>query len=61
MSDHKYRADRLSYHGKNALALLAVGRAGPDVVLLARARAGGGEKAFASVRSEEHTSELQSH
>ena len=49
VSDHKYRADRLSYHGKNALALLAAGRAGPDVVLLARARAGGGEKAFASV------------
>jgi soluble lytic murein transglycosylase len=47
--DHKYRADRLLYHGKNALALSAAERAGPEVVLLARARASGGEKAFASV------------
>jgi len=47
--DHKYRADRLLYHGKNALALLAAERAGPDIVLLARARAAGGEKAFAGV------------
>jgi len=39
--DHKYRADRLVYHGKNALALLAAERAGPDIVLLARARAAG--------------------
>jgi soluble lytic murein transglycosylase len=47
--DHKYRADRLLYHGKTALALLAAERAGPDVVLLARARASGGDRAFASV------------
>lgn len=48
-SDHKYRADRLLYHGRNGLALLAAERAGPDIVLLARARATGGEKAFAGV------------
>ena len=47
--DHKYRADRLLYHGKTALALLAAGRAGPDVALLARARSSGGDRAFASV------------
>ncbi len=49
VQDHKYRADRLLYHGKTALALLAAERAGPEIILLARARASGGEKAFASV------------
>lgn len=37
--DHKYRADRLLYAGKNTLALRAAELAGKDVLLLARARA----------------------
>jgi soluble lytic murein transglycosylase len=52
--DHKYRADRLLYAGKNVLALRAAELAGKDVAALARARAAanngaGGEKLFASV------------
>ncbi len=52
--DHKYRADRLLYAGKNTLALRAADLAGKDVGLLARARAaanngGGGERLYAAV------------
>jgi soluble lytic murein transglycosylase len=54
VDDHKYRADRLLYAGKNALGLRAAEYAGKDVTLLARVRAaanngGGGDKLFASV------------
>lgn len=53
-ADHKYRADRLLYAGKNAPALRAADLAGKDVGLLARARAaanngGGGDRLFAAV------------
>ncbi|MGJ0391548.1 MAG: transglycosylase SLT domain-containing protein [Methylocystis sp.] len=53
-ADHKYRADRLLYAGKNAQALHAAELAGKDVVALARARAAAyagamGEKTFAAV------------
>ncbi len=49
--DHKYRADRLLYSGKNTLALRAAELAGKDEALLARTRAlanngSGGEKLF---------------
>lgn len=52
--DHKYRADRLLYSGKNTLALRAAELAGKDVAALARARAAanngaGGDRLFASV------------
>jgi soluble lytic murein transglycosylase len=52
--DHKYRADRLLYSGKNALALHAAELAGKDVTLLARARVAAnngaaGDKIFAAV------------
>ena len=52
--DHKYRADRLLYAGKNTLGLRAAELAGKDVTLLARARAAanvgaGGERLFAAV------------
>ncbi len=54
VEDHKYRADRLLYAGKNVLGLRAAELAGKDVALLARARAAanngaGGEKLFAAV------------
>lgn len=54
VNDHKYRADRLLYSGKNVLALRAADLAGKDVALLARARAGanngvGGDRLFAAV------------
>jgi soluble lytic murein transglycosylase len=53
-ADHKYRADRLLYAGKNTPALRAADLAGKDVGLLARARAaanngGGGDRLFAAV------------
>ncbi|BDV35315.1 lytic transglycosylase domain-containing protein [Methylocystis iwaonis] len=53
-TDHKYRADRLLYAGKNAQALRAAELAGKDVTLLARARiaanvGAAGDKVFASV------------
>ena len=53
-ADHKYRADRLLYGGKNVAGLRAAELAGKDVVLLARARAAanndaGGDKLFATV------------
>jgi soluble lytic murein transglycosylase len=53
-ADHKYRADRLLYSGKNGPALRAAELAGKDVVLLARARAAanagaGGDRLFAAV------------
>lgn len=52
--DHKYRADRLLYAGKNGPGLRAAELAGKDVALLARARAaansgGGGDRLFAAV------------
>ncbi|MEF3365685.1 lytic transglycosylase domain-containing protein [Methylocystis sp. 9N] len=43
-ADHKYRADRLLYFGKNTLALRAAAWAGKDVTALARARILGGDK-----------------
>lgn len=54
VGDHKYRADRLLYANKNALALRAAELAGKDVALLARARAAangraGGDRLFATV------------
>ncbi|WP_036282913.1 lytic transglycosylase domain-containing protein [Methylocystis sp. ATCC 49242] len=54
VEDHKYRADRLLYSGKNALALRAAELAGKDVTLLARVRAAawggaGGDRLYASV------------
>ncbi|PPD40531.1 MAG: lytic transglycosylase, partial [Methylocystis sp.] len=54
VEDHKYRADRLLYNGKNVLGLRAAEYAGKDVTLLARARAGanngvGGDRLFAAV------------
>ncbi len=54
VADHKYRADRLLYAGKNTLGLRAAAYAGQDVTLLARARAAanigaGGERLFATV------------
>lgn len=54
VEDHKYRADRLLYAGKNAPGLRAADLAGKDVGLLARARAAanngvGGDRLFAAV------------
>lgn len=54
VDDHKYRADRLAYSGKNTLALRAAELAGKDVVLLIRVRAAtnngnSGEKIYSSV------------
>jgi soluble lytic murein transglycosylase len=43
-ADHKFRADRLLYAGKNSLALRSAELAGKDVVLLARARISGADK-----------------
>ncbi|MGE5369961.1 MAG: lytic transglycosylase domain-containing protein [Chloroflexota bacterium] len=53
-ADHKYRADRLLYAGKNGPGLRAADLAGKDVGLLARARAaanngGSGDRLFAAV------------
>lgn len=48
-ADHKFRADRLLYAGKNVLALRAAELAGKDVTLLARARILGGEKLLSTV------------
>ncbi|QGM99665.1 lytic transglycosylase domain-containing protein [Methylocystis parvus] len=47
VQDHKYRADRMFYAGKNGPALRAAELAGKDVVLLARARLGGDKPAAA--------------
>jgi len=52
-ADHKYRADRLLYAGKNGPALRAAELAGKDVALLARIRAAanvgaGGDRLFAT-------------
>jgi len=41
VQDHKYRADRMFYAGKNGPALRAAELAGKDATLLARARLGG--------------------
>lgn len=54
VQDHKYRADRLLYAGKNGPALRAADLAGKDVALLARARAAanagaGSDRLFAAV------------
>ncbi|MGD9659346.1 MAG: lytic transglycosylase domain-containing protein [Methylocystis sp.] len=48
-ADHKFRADRLLYAGKSSLALRSAELAGKDVVLLARARISGTDKAAASL------------
>ncbi|MGD9544511.1 MAG: transglycosylase SLT domain-containing protein [Methylocystis sp.] len=48
-ADHKFRADRLLYAGKSSLALRSAELAGKDVVLLARARISGADKAAASL------------
>ncbi len=48
-ADHKFRADRLLYAGKNSLALRSAELAGKDVVLLARARISGADKLAASL------------
>jgi soluble lytic murein transglycosylase len=48
-ADHKFRADRLLYAGKNTLALRTAELAGKDVTLLARARISGVEKLAASL------------
>jgi soluble lytic murein transglycosylase len=54
VEDHKYRADRLLYAGKNVLGLRAADLVGKDMSLLARARAAanngvGGDRLFAAV------------
>jgi soluble lytic murein transglycosylase len=48
-ADHKFRADRLLYAGKNTLALRSAELAGKDVALLARARISGGDKLAAAL------------
>ena len=48
-ADHKFRADRLLYAGKNTLALRTAELAGKDVTLLARARISGVDKLAASL------------
>lgn len=47
--DHKFRADRLLYAGKNTLALRSAEFAGKDVALLARARMSGVDKLAAAL------------
>ncbi|CCJ06529.1 lytic transglycosylase domain-containing protein [Methylocystis sp. SC2] len=48
-ADHKFRADRLLYAGKNTLALRSAELAGKDVALLARARISGVERLAAAL------------
>ncbi|MGJ0454202.1 MAG: lytic transglycosylase domain-containing protein [Methylocystis sp.] len=48
-ADHKFRADRLLYAGKNTLALRSAEFAGKDVTLLARARISGADKLAAAL------------
>ncbi|MBG0802154.1 lytic transglycosylase domain-containing protein [Methylocystis sp. H4A] len=48
-ADHKFRADRLLYAGKNTLALRSAEFAGKDVALLARARMSGVDKLAAAL------------
>ncbi|HEY8126102.1 MAG TPA: lytic transglycosylase domain-containing protein [Methylocystis sp.] len=48
-ADHKFRADRLVYAGKNTLALRSAELAGKDVTLLARARISGADKLAAAL------------